>query len=47
MSLIIVWALYAVLGVGLFSAFFLWGVRTRQFGDQDRARYLPLETMED
>ena len=47
MSLIIAWTLYALLGIGLFSAFFLWAVRNRQFTDQDRARYLPLATLEE
>jgi cbb3-type cytochrome oxidase maturation protein len=26
------------------AAFFLWGIRAGQFSDQDRARYLPLNS---
>jgi cbb3-type cytochrome oxidase maturation protein len=47
MSLIVTWVLYALLGIGWFSAFFLWAVRARQFTDQERARYLPLTTLEE
>lgn len=37
------WILYTVFGILVFSLAFLWAVRARQFWDQDRARYLPLE----
>lgn len=43
MEILITWIGFAVLGVGLFSALFLWAIRERQFTDQDRARYLPLQ----
>ena len=42
MDIFVAWALYAVLATGLFSGFFLWAVRSRQFSEQERARYLPL-----
>ena len=41
------WILYTVFGVGFFSMLFIWAVRTRQFTDQERARYLPLEGLEE
>ena len=44
MSLAVTWVLYAVIGVSVFSAVFLWAVRAGQFRDQDRARYLPLQS---
>jgi cbb3-type cytochrome oxidase maturation protein len=47
MNLIIAWALYALLGSAFLSAFFIWAVRARQFAEQDRARYLPLDTLEE
>ena len=40
--ILMMWILYTVYGVLVFSLVFLWAVRARQFGDQDRARYLPL-----
>ena len=43
MQLLLLWIGYALVGVSLFSAIFLWAVRSGQFRDQDRARYLPLE----
>ncbi len=46
MALLTMWILYAVFGVTVFSLLFLWAVRARQFSDQDRARYLPLEDPE-
>ncbi len=42
MTLIWVWLLYCFLGVVIFTALFLWAVRTGQFRDQERARRLPL-----
>jgi len=42
-ELLTIWILYAVVGVTIFSLLFLWAVRTGQFRDQERARYLPLE----
>ena len=43
MTLLMMWTTYAVFGVIVFSAVFLWAVRTRQFSSEDRARRLPLE----
>lgn len=37
------WILYAVVGVFVFAALFVWAVRTGQFHDQERARHLPLD----
>jgi cbb3-type cytochrome oxidase maturation protein len=46
MDILGVWTLYGIVGVVVFSLAFLWAVRNRQFGDQERARYLPLEGLE-
>jgi cbb3-type cytochrome oxidase maturation protein len=43
MALLLLWIVYALVGVSVFSAVFIWAVRAGQFRDQDRARYLPLE----
>ena len=43
MTFIDVWIGYAIFGVTLFSLVFLWAVRTRQFSDLDRGRYIPLD----
>ena len=43
-ALLIMWLAFtaaAVLGV---SGVLVWAVRSRQFSDQDRARYLPLDS---
>lgn len=42
MSLLVSWALYALIATSFLIALFAWAVRTGQFTDQDRARYLPL-----
>lgn len=47
MSINVAWVLYAIIGSSFISGFFLWAVRNRQFSDQDRARYLPLATLEE
>jgi cbb3-type cytochrome oxidase maturation protein len=44
--LILAWIMYTGVGILVFSLAFLWAVRARQFWDQDRARYLPLEDEE-
>ncbi|HEY3283592.1 MAG TPA: hypothetical protein VGN26_15100 [Armatimonadota bacterium] len=44
MSLLVVWALYTGIASLGFIAAFLWAVRACQFADQDRARFLPLDT---
>jgi hypothetical protein len=43
MTLLTMWTTYAVFGVLVCSAAFLWAVRTRQFSSEHRARRLPLE----
>jgi len=43
MTLLVMWTTYAVFGVIVYSAVFLWAVRTRQFSSEDRARRLPLD----
>jgi cbb3-type cytochrome oxidase maturation protein len=47
MDLLTIWILYAVVGVTLFSALFVWAVRSGQFRDQQRARHLPLQCPQD
>jgi nitrogen fixation-related uncharacterized protein len=42
-TLLAVWLAYTVFGVGFFSLIFWWAVRTRQFGGQERARYMALQ----
>jgi cbb3-type cytochrome oxidase maturation protein len=46
MDLLTIWILYAIIGVTIFSALFVWAVRSGQFRDQERARHLPLERPE-
>ncbi|UFS70369.1 cbb3-type cytochrome oxidase assembly protein [Geomonas sp. RF6] len=41
-TFIIIWIGFTVLMVVGISLVFLWGVRNRQFENQDRARHLPL-----
>jgi len=36
------WILYMVVAVTVMVIAFVWAVRSGQFGDQDRARYIPL-----
>jgi nitrogen fixation-related uncharacterized protein len=43
MTLLVMWTTYAVFGVIVYSAVFLWAVRTRQFSSEEQARRLPLE----
>jgi len=38
------WLGFLLLMTGGIAAFFLWAIRNGQFSDQDRARYLPLES---
>ncbi len=40
--LLLQWILYALVGVSVYSAMFIWAVRAGQFRDQQRARYLAL-----
>ena len=43
MGILTMWNHYAVVGIIIFSLLFLWAVRSGQFRDQQRARYLPLD----
>jgi cbb3-type cytochrome oxidase maturation protein len=36
------WVLLVVISIGISLGAFFWGVRTGQFSDPERARYLPL-----
>jgi hypothetical protein len=42
--LIILWTVFAGLAVLGVAAVLVWAVRTRQFSNQDHARYLPLNS---
>jgi nitrogen fixation-related uncharacterized protein len=46
MTFLTVWIGYTIIGVTLFSAAFAWAVRTRQFSDLGRARYIALRSAE-
>jgi len=41
-ALILIWTGFMIVGVSAASAILLWAIRTGQFGDQERARSLPL-----
>lgn len=43
LAFIFIWAGFLVLGCMAAVLFFLWGMRSGQFGDQERAGYLPLD----
>lgn len=43
-TFIFIWIGFLLLMSCGIGAFFLWGIRTGQFADQDRARYLPLQS---
>ena len=47
MAILTIWILYTIIGATVFSLLFLWAVRTRQFSDQERARYFPLHGLEE
>jgi cbb3-type cytochrome oxidase maturation protein len=36
------WVAFSLLTLGGLAAFLVWAIRSGQFSDQDRARYLPL-----
>ncbi len=42
-TLIVMWSAVALVGIAGASAALVWAVRSRQFSDQDRARFLPLD----
>lgn len=42
MSLLAVWIIYTTVGMIGFGAVFVWAIRTRQFTELDRQRYIAL-----
>ena len=46
MTFLTVWIVYAICGTTLFSAVFVWAVRTRQFSNLGRAGRMPLEGLD-
>jgi nitrogen fixation-related uncharacterized protein len=46
MSFVDVWIVYAIFGTTAFSTVFVWAVRSRQFTELDRQRYLALRAEE-
>ena len=38
------WIGFLLLMIGSIAGIFVWAIRTRQFSDQDRARYLALQS---
>lgn len=43
-AFLVIWIGFTGLMIVVVGLIFLWGIRTRQFADQDRARYLPLDS---
>jgi|GEM_PF-1905475 len=43
-TFLFMWLGFLLLMTGSVAAFFLWAIRRGQFSDQDRARYLPLQS---
>jgi cbb3-type cytochrome oxidase maturation protein len=43
-TFLFIWIGFSLLMTGSIAAFFFWAVRAGQFSQQDRARYLPLES---
>jgi cbb3-type cytochrome oxidase maturation protein len=43
-ALLAMWVIFTVLALAGVIAVFVWAVRARQFSDQDRARYLALDS---
>jgi cbb3-type cytochrome oxidase maturation protein len=43
-KIILLWLVVMVIGLGGIFVMVLWAVRTRQFSNQERARYLPLDS---
>ncbi|MBJ6748751.1 cbb3-type cytochrome oxidase assembly protein CcoS [Geomonas anaerohicana] len=43
-AFLIIWICFPLLMCGMLIVFFLWGVRAGQFADQERARYLALDS---
>lgn len=42
-ALLFIWLGFLAASVTAAMSLFFWGIRSRQFGDQERARSLPLE----
>lgn len=42
--LLLAWTVFAFLGILAMISAIMWGVRSRQFSNQDRIRHLPLES---
>ncbi|MDO8588179.1 MAG: hypothetical protein Q7T82_14220 [Armatimonadota bacterium] len=42
MTFLDIWIAYAIVGTTIFSAVFVWAVRSRQFTELDRQRYIAL-----
>ena len=42
-AFLFIWIGFMALMSSAIGLVFLWGIRTRQFANQDRARYLPLD----
>ncbi|MFB3890610.1 MAG: cbb3-type cytochrome oxidase assembly protein CcoS [Phycisphaerae bacterium] len=47
MALLVMWTVFSVLALAGVIAVFIWAIRSRQFADQDRARYLALDRPDD
>ncbi len=43
-TLIVMWSAVALVGIAGATAALVWAVRSRQFSDQERARFLPLDS---
>ncbi|WP_318248352.1 cbb3-type cytochrome oxidase assembly protein CcoS [Geomonas agri] len=43
-AFLFIWMCFPLLMCGMLIVFFLWGVRSGQFADQERARYLALDS---
>ena len=41
-----VWLIFLFTGTVMAVAFLVWSIRSHQYDDQDRARYLPLNTLD-
>lgn len=43
-AFVLIWIGFPLLAGSVAALFFFWGMRNGQFADQERARYLPLES---
>lgn len=44
MTLLSAWIIWALCGVAIYSAAFVWAVRSRQFSDLEKPRYIALDS---